>query len=126
MGIRSWESTLIDMVPPWPEQGGHFYCVKTGHFYCRSTERDLLHYPLPLSPGASSAAPLRLSSERHRIVNVVFLTIPLTTALSRDCHARLVPQYPHCRSNRCPGNVHHPVVFSANLSPENLHRTLRI
>jgi hypothetical protein len=37
MDIRSWENTLIDMVPPWPEQGGHFYCVKTGHFYCRST-----------------------------------------------------------------------------------------
>jgi hypothetical protein len=37
MEIRSWENTLIDMVPPWPEQGGHFYCVKTGHFYCRST-----------------------------------------------------------------------------------------
>src|SRR5581483_2425248 len=38
MGIRSGESTLIDMSPPWPEQGGHFYCVKTGHFYCRSTQ----------------------------------------------------------------------------------------
>src|SRR5262249_21385718 len=37
MVIRSGESTLIDMAPPWPEQGGHFYCVKTGHFYCRST-----------------------------------------------------------------------------------------
>src|SRR5262245_55371932 len=38
MVIRSGESTLIDMAPPWPEQGGHFYCVKTGHFYCRSTD----------------------------------------------------------------------------------------
>src|SRR5262245_36080944 len=37
MGIRSWACTLIDMAPPWPDQGGHFYCVKTGHFYCRST-----------------------------------------------------------------------------------------
>ena len=32
--------TSIDMAPPWPGQGGHFYRVKTGHFYCRSTGAD--------------------------------------------------------------------------------------
>src|SRR5579859_3992334 len=35
--IRSVESTAIDMAPPWPGQGGHFYRVMTGHFYCCST-----------------------------------------------------------------------------------------
>src|SRR3954447_11332336 len=37
IGIRSGVGTSIAMAPPWPEQGGHFYRVKTGHFYCRST-----------------------------------------------------------------------------------------
>src|SRR5262245_34289979 len=37
MAIRSGLRTAIDMAPPWPDQGGHFYRVKTGHFYCRST-----------------------------------------------------------------------------------------
>src|SRR4051794_3302230 len=37
MGIRSGVGTSIDMAPPWPGQGGHFYRVKTGHFYFRST-----------------------------------------------------------------------------------------
>src|SRR5262245_7946777 len=37
MTIRSGVGTSVDMAPPWPGQGGHFYRVKTGHFYCRST-----------------------------------------------------------------------------------------
>src|ERR1700732_3394186 len=39
MGIRSAVNTSIAMAPPWPDQGGHFYRVKTGHFYCRSTAK---------------------------------------------------------------------------------------
>src|SRR5204862_334571 len=40
IGNKSGVSTAVVMAPPWPEQGGHFYCVKTGHFYCGSTGKS--------------------------------------------------------------------------------------
>src|SRR5690242_14958793 len=57
MGIRSGVGTSVDMAPPWPGQGGHFYRVKTGHFYCRSTAAWLL-LPAPalLDPAAALPA----------------------------------------------------------------------
>src|SRR3954454_24523573 len=51
IGIRSGVGTSIAMAPPWPEQGGHFYRVKTGHFYCRSTGSGSLFCAVARSGG---------------------------------------------------------------------------
>jgi hypothetical protein len=82
MGIRSWENTLIDMVPPWPEQGGHFYCVKTGHFYCRSTAGEGTYFRtvrrLRSATGCSSDGPAR--RWRSRLVSISSARSKMTEA----------------------------------------------
>ena len=77
-------STSVDMVPPWPDQGGHFYRVKTGHSYCRSTGARRIgcvngfwrtwHAPPRISSGATRRIVLRTPMDEppHRSIRSYF------------------------------------------------------
>src|SRR3954454_363930 len=96
MGIRFWLGTPIVMAPPWPEQGGHFYRVKTGYSYCRSTRRKpaagskATHQATakPKRPHTADAGPtlaIKIDGEVRRVPLADLLVAESANDLEKDC-----------------------------------------